>query len=382
MNAPPKYMRDFLTRLSNAGFESFLAGGCVRDLVMGLRPNDYDVATPALPEDIHKIFKKTYDTGVKHGTVTVLYRSKRVEVTTFRSEGGYIGHRRPEAVRFESDITADLSRRDFTMNAMALSKEGALFDPFGGICDISKKIIRAVGEPERRFDEDALRMLRALRFSAVLGFEIKPQTLAAIKKMAPLARSLSAERVRDELLKTLLSSRPQTIAHMVSLGLLDDYLPGGFDLSPIARLPKRAGVRLTALCLYSGSEPERLLRNLKFDNKTINTVSAALATAKDMPEDDYTLKRALGKHGAEALSIAAALSKKRKATALRRILASGECFSLEMLAVGGDDLAALGISPGRDMGRILEGLYDHALRHPEDNRREILEGMVKKDLGI
>ncbi|MBR1457252.1 MAG: tRNA nucleotidyltransferase, partial [Oscillospiraceae bacterium] len=250
---PPKYVRQVLVTLQSRGFAAYLVGGCVRDVLLGVRPNDWDVCTGALPEQVLALFPGSRPTGLRHGTVTVVLGSRQVEVTTFRTESGYADHRRPDAVSFVGDLTADLSRRDFTMNAIALSADGVLHDPFGGVEDIRRRLIRCVGVPTERFEEDALRMLRALRFSARLGFDIDLITLDAIREKAPLAALLAAERVRDELEKTLLSPAPETVFTMSDLGLLERYLlrplPPDVPLGRLRELPRRRGERWTALCV-------------------------------------------------------------------------------------------------------------------------------------
>ena len=193
---PPKYVINVMERLSRRGFEVYLVGGCVRDLIIGRRPCDWDVCTSALPEEVMSFFPRSRPTGIKHGTVTVISHGSPVEVTTFRSDGEYKDHRRPESVIFIGDLKSDLERRDFTINALAMPLSGEILDNFGGRKDIENKLIRCVGEPEKRFDEDALRMLRAFRFSAVLGFEIEQDTLDAIKIKAHLSKELAKERIR------------------------------------------------------------------------------------------------------------------------------------------------------------------------------------------
>ena len=189
--SPPKYVKHILITLQSRGHAAYLVGGCVRDMILGVHPQDWDICTSALPEQTLEIFPNTRPTGLKHGTVTVYVNSRSVEVTTFRSDGAYADHRHPTAVSFVGDLTTDLSRRDFTMNAIALPPDGLVVDPFGGVDDIKNRIIRCVGYPELRFEEDALRMFRALRFSARLGFTIEEKTLSAIEKKAPLAASLA-----------------------------------------------------------------------------------------------------------------------------------------------------------------------------------------------
>ena len=202
---PPKHVLQVLRSLKARGYVAYLVGGCVRDMVLGVHPNDWDICTSALPEQVLEVFPHARPTGIRHGTVTVDINSRHVEVTTFRSEGDYADHRHPSTVHFVGELTTDLSRRDFTMNAMALSPDGLLLDPYGGLEDIRRRCIRCVGEAPERFEEDALRMFRALRFSARLDFSIAEDTLAAISQKAPLASSLAAERVRDEVEKTLLT---------------------------------------------------------------------------------------------------------------------------------------------------------------------------------
>lgn len=202
---PPRYVRRVLNSLSSRGHIACLVGGCVRDMLLGVYPNDWDISTSALPEEVMELFPDTIPTGIKHGTVTVKQGSRRVEVTTFRRDGGYTDHRHPDEVSFVGDLTSDLSRRDFTINAMAVNPDGLITDLFGGIRDLRNGLIRCVGVPGVRFKEDALRMFRALRFSARLGFEIEEGTRMAIEKCAPLAADIAAERVGEELQKLLVS---------------------------------------------------------------------------------------------------------------------------------------------------------------------------------
>ena len=220
----PEYVLEILRRLTDAGFSAYAVGGCVRDTLMGRPPHDWDVATSASCVQVAALFEKTVPTGLPYGTVTVLLPGGQAEVTTFRRDGAYRNGRRPESVEFVSDLREDLSRRDFTVNAMAMDARGRLVDLFGGREDLARGVLRCVGEPERRFSEDALRMLRAVRFSAQLGFAVDPATLAALRRLAPLAEKLSAERVLAELQKTLLSPRPEAAALMIEYGLLGRFM--------------------------------------------------------------------------------------------------------------------------------------------------------------
>ncbi|MCR5566362.1 MAG: CCA tRNA nucleotidyltransferase [Clostridiales bacterium] len=201
----PANVSDLLTRLKGAGFSAYVVGGCVRDSLMGLEPHDWDVCTSALPEQMQSVFSglRTVETGLKHGTLTVVMDHVPYEVTTYRIDGDYTDHRHPDSVRFVDDLTQDLARRDFTVNAMAWSPDTGLADPFGGRRDLSAGLIRCVGEPEQRFEEDALRVLRALRFASVYGFAIEPATASALRAKAPDLKLVAGERVREELLKLL-----------------------------------------------------------------------------------------------------------------------------------------------------------------------------------
>lgn len=383
--SPPKYVKHILVTLQSRGHAAYLVGGCVRDMILGVQPQDWDVCTSALPEQTLEIFPGSRPTGLKHGTVTVCVNSRSVEVTTFRSDGSYADHRHPDAVSFVGDLTTDLSRRDFTMNAIALPPDGLVADPFGGLDDIRNKMIRCVGYPELRFEEDALRMFRALRFSARLGFEIEAETLAAIKKKAPLAASLAPERVRDEVEKILLTPSPETVYTLIELGLLDVFLikrmPEPWRLHRLKTLPRKAMPRWAALCCALEkfgciSSAEELLSALRLDSRTIRCCSdAALLVKKPKPADSVTWKRFLCQYGVDSVSCAAqcwdAFTGGSSMRELRMLLKSGECFSMKHLAVCGDDLLELGLR-GRELGDMLRFLLDYVMEYPANNRRELL----------
>lgn len=369
MKAPPKYVLNILCALDSAGHRAVLAGGCVRDSLLGRRPSDWDIASSASPEEVLALFPRCVPTGIKHGTVTVLSGGGSVEVTAFRAEGGYSDHRRPDSVSFGCPLEADLARRDLTVNAMAMDAAGEITDPFGGRDDLRRRLLRCVGEPERRFDEDALRMLRTVRFSAQLGFEIEPRTLEAIRALAHLASGLSAERVRDELLKTLRSPAPGLVWQLVDLGLLGACLAPGDASAPreaLDVLPIYA--RLAHFCrdLELGGyimSTDRFLAALRFDGETLRRTASAVEVLKSGSRD---WKRLLRDHGE-----AAVLAAHPKNRALRAVLRSGECWELSSLAIGGRELAALGYS-GPELGRELRRLLDHVIDYPADNRADIL----------
>ena len=383
--APPKYVRQVLRSLQARGHVAYLVGGCVRDMALGVRPHDWDICTGALPEQVMEVFPGALPTGLKHGTVTVRINSRSVEVTTFRSEENYADHRHPETVRFVGELTTDLSRRDFTINAMALSPDGLIMDPFGGLTDLEHRCIRCVGSPELRFEEDALRMFRALRFSARLDFTIEEATLAAIGKKAHLASALAAERIRDEVEKTLLTPRPETVGLMQHLGLLDGFLCARADALPelklLTKLPRKALDRWMALCVILRrrgliSSVEDFLTALRLDSRTIRccTDGAALLEGRK-PRGAPEWKRLLRRWGVDTVSCAArcrdALDGGSSSRELKSVLKSRECFSMKHLAVSGDDLTALGLK-GRELGEMLNFLLDYVIEYPENNRRELL----------
>ena len=375
MKAPPKYVLNILCALYSAGHRAVLAGGCVRDSLLGRRPSDWDIASSASPEEVLALFPRCVPTGIKHGTVTVLSGGGSVEVTAFRAEGGYSDHRRPDSVSFGCPLEADLARRDLTVNAMAMDAAGEITDPFGGRDDLRRRLLRCVGEPERRFDEDALRMLRTVRFSAQLGFEIEPRTLEAIRALAHLASGLSAERVRDELLKTLRSPAPGLVWQLVDLGLLGACLAPGDATAPreaLDVLPIYA--RLAHFCrgLELGGyimSTDRFLAALRFDGETLRRTASAVEVLKSGSRD---WKRLLRDHGE-----AAVLAAHPKTRAMRAVLRSGECWELSSLAIGGRELAALGYS-GPELGRELRRLLDHVIDYPADNRADILCKLVER----
>ncbi len=382
---PPKYVRQVLVTLQGRGYPAFLVGGCVRDMVLGVQPHDWDICTAALPEQILELFPGAKLTGGRTGTVTVRINSHLVEVTPFRSESRYTDHRHPDLVRFVADLTADLSRRDFTVNAMALSPDGLVSDPYGGVADLRRGVIRCVGEPERRFEEDALRMLRALRFSARLGFSIELFTMEAIREKAPLCAELAPERVREELEKMLLSPAPEKALEAVELGLLDRYL--------LKRLPKEVPEDLSALprkvpdrwvgyawllehygCAAGAGD---FLRALRLDKRSVHVAAQTAAILnRPLPESPREWKQCLRRSGIEASVCAARCADafslgEGTARAVKAVLKSGECFSLRQLAVTGEDLGALGLQ-GRSLGEMLNFLLDYVIDYPENNRRELL----------
>lgn len=364
---PPKYVIHILNTLERSGYEARLVGGCVRDTLLHRRPNDWDVATAAPPEAVTELFERTVPTGIRHGTVTVLYGGSACEVTTYRVEGAYSDHRRPDSVRFTSRLEEDLSRRDFTINAMAMDASLAITDPFGGREDLSRRLIRCVGDARERFTEDALRMLRAVRFAAQLDFALDSAALEAIAGCAPLCSALSPERVAAELRAVLASRDPDMVWLMADLGLLNAWLtPRKGERTHLGALPRCA--RLAHFCsdlsrCGSITSTDTFLRSLRMDTRSVKICSAA---AEILASGSRDYKRLLRDYGEDA--VLAAYPKSRR---LRAVLRSGECWSLASLAITGGELAALGYA-GRELGEELRRLLEHVIDCPEDNRSEIL----------
>ena len=364
---PPKYVIHILNTLERSGYEARLVGGCVRDTLLHRRPNDWDVATAAPPEAVTELFERTVPTGIRHGTVTVLYGGSACEVTTYRVEGAYSDHRRPDSVRFTSRLEEDLSRRDFTINAMAMDASLAITDPFGGREDLSRRLIRCVGDARERFTEDSLRMLRAVRFAAQLDFALDSAALEAIAGCAPLCSALSPERVAAELRAVLASRDPDMVWLMADLGLLNAWLtPREGERTHLGALPRCA--RLAHFCsdlsrCVSITSTDTFLRSLRMDTRSVKTCSAA---AEILASGSRDYKRLLRDYGEDA--VLAAYPKSRR---LRAVLRSGECWSLASLAITGGELAALGYA-GRELGEELRRLLEHVIDCPEDNRPEIL----------
>lgn len=353
-----------LRTLNEAGYPAYFVGGCVRDSLLGRPVHDWDVTTAARPEEIMALFPRCVPTGIAHGTVTVLWQETSFEVTTFRTEGAYSDGRHPDEVAFVADLSGDLARRDFTVNAMAMDADGAVTDLYGGRKDLEAGILRCVGDPVRRFQEDALRILRAVRFSAQLGFYIEPATARAMVTCAHLCEKLSAERVRDEMEKTLLSPRPADVLKMLDLGMLES-----FGLRPWTAgkwidtaEPERAA-RWTALKL---ALPELDLERLRLDGKTVRLCEAAAAAYVPLVTMPY-LKRLTAREGWEVADcVCRVAGEQDKMTELRQ---SGHCVTLEQLAVKGSDLKEL---RGPAVGAALRRMLDHVLDHPEDNERSRL----------
>lgn len=385
----PRAAEYIISALNKAGYEAYIVGGCVRDCLLGKQPKDWDITTSALPEQVKAVFSHTYDTGIEHGTVTVLIGKEGYEVTTYRIDGEYKDNRHPESVVFTNRLTGDLARRDFTMNAVAYSPAAGFVDEFGGIEDMRAGIIRAVREPSERFREDALRMMRALRFSAQLGFEIEKNTRAAIDENAHLIKNISMERVRDELLKLLLSDNPLKVYELKDTGIADYVLPDlsvmldenkAEIMSLLDRVEKTAVKRL-ALIMHKmdGKSLERFLRSLRLDNKTIKdtvTISSYISAAAD--NSPYGIRRLIcdtsEQMAADIIEMRGIVSGEDTSQVMRtlkEITDRGDCCSMAQLAVSGGDLKALGLN-GKELGAALKHCLDEVLKNPQNNNKEYL----------
>lgn len=359
----PEAICSILSTLSNAGEEAYVVGGCVRDMLLDRSINDWDITTSAKPEKVESLFEKTVPTGIAHGTVTVLESQTKAEVTTFRTDGEYKDHRHPEQVQFVASLEEDLSRRDFTVNAMAMDQQGLIVDLFGGREDLERKLIRCVGDAVTRFTEDALRMFRAYRFCAQLGFSLDPQIERAVQSCRTLSEKLSVERIRDEVEKILLSSKPETVHLLAENGLLSRFGVHAANRSvDLTELPCERLVRWSALFVLYPQLSNNVLRLDKYSQR----LAAQTAELWPTPYTRAGCKRIIAEYGSD---VAACYAKgKGHFTDYEAILASGECVQLSQLAVSGNDLPG----SGPLIGKTLHQMLLHVLEHPENNRKEFL----------
>ena len=390
----PRNVEKIITRLEAAGFETWLVGGCVRDILLSRKVNDWDIATSAKPENVIGIFEKTVPTGIKYGTVTVILDGSKAEVTTFRSESSYEDCRRPSNVIFGEDISADLSRRDFTINAMAYHPERGIFDPFCGQDDLENRLVRAVGEPDERFREDALRILRAFRFAAQLGFDVELLTLKAADRNAVLVEKVSCERIKSELERILLSERPSEATKLVDCGALDFLgLIPTLHTEILPKIPNVSAVRWAAflyLCTPSPHDPNgTILDRLRFDSRTRSVtlwLMAELEREQPLPIDAAGIKRRLSSGVlpeiyAKYLKLYHVLNGCDTTHILKTldtVIKSGEPYSVRMLAVNGSDIVSAGIGKGEECGRILKLLLEKTIENPALNSKNVLLQLAKE----
>lgn len=426
-------------KLYENGFEAYAVGGCVRDTILGREPKDWDITTSAKPNQVKALFDYTIDTGIEHGTVTVMLNHVGYEVTTYRIDGEYEDNRHPKEVIFTSNLVEDLKRRDFTINAMAYNEKEGLIDVFGGEQDLKDKLVRCVGIAEDRFGEDALRMLRAVRFAAQLGFEIVPETAQAIKKLAPTIEHVSAERIQVEMVKLLTSSHPEEIRTTYELGLTKVFLPefdvmmetpqvnkhhaysvGEHTIVSLQNVEPDKALRL-AILLHDVAKPvcetvdengqehyyghpeksaemtKAILRRLKFDNKTIDVCTQLIKYHDERPQiTEKSIRKAISKIGVETIPD---LLKVKRADCLgqsmyrreeklqyidefqkmyEQILEKEQCVQKKDMKINGRDLINIGMKPGKELGLVLDELFDMVIENPSLNTHEKLIELAHK----
>ena len=435
----PEKVEYIINTLEAAGYEAYTVGGCVRDSLLNREPDDWDITTSARPQQVKEVFSRTIDTGIQHGTVTVMMGKEGFEVTTYRIDGEYEDSRHPKEVIFTANLIEDLKRRDFTINAFAYNHRSGIVDAFDGMTDLKNGIIRCVGEAKERFTEDALRMMRAVRFSAQLGYAIEEKTKEAIVELAPNLKNISAERIQVELVKLLQSPHPDYLRVAYELGMTKVIMPefdkaietpqnnphhmynvGEHLLHTLLEVRPDRSLRIAAL-LHDIAKPDietkdkdgishfhghaeageekavAIMRRLKFDNDTINKVK------KYVKYHDYKIeatpravRRALNKIGKEYFKEVLELKQAdmlaqssyqreekednlRQVTALyKEILQKEECVSLKELAVTGKDIIELGVPQGKQLGAVLQILLEEVLENPQHNTRDYLLETVKQ----
>ena len=388
-----------IDNIRSHGYEAFIVGGCVRDAVLGRIPGDWDITTSAKPEQVKEIFGKTVDTGLKHGTVTIIKHGSGYEVTTYRIDGEYLDGRHPETVEFTPDLREDLKRRDFTINAMAYSHETGIVDEFEGMEDLKRRVIRCVGCAKDRFTEDALRILRAVRFAAQLDFVIEDETYKAIAEIAPNLVHVSKERIQVELTKLLLSDHPEKIWMVDATGIAEYVTPGFTEVferelesrnsrdplkecwAGIAALPADKSHRWAGFLRHMTAEQAvKILRGLKLDNDTIGNVKNMItAFQAPLAVDKVEIRRLLSRVTEYQFLGAMQLKKLDGDETVPGILQlfeeikeAGDCVSLKQLAVNGGDLLAKGLEKGKQIGDGLMYLLNLVLEKPELNKKDIL----------
>lgn len=409
--ALPKDVKHIIDVLMENGYEAYAVGGCVRDSILGRVPGDWDITTSALPMQVKGLFRRTVDTGIQHGTVTVMLGRNGYEVTTYRIDGKYEDSRHPESVEFTPKLEEDLKRRDFTINAMAYNDEHGIVDIFDGVGDLQRKIIRCVGNAHDRFDEDALRILRAVRFSAQLGFGIEENTARAAKELAVNLKRISSERIHTEFNKMLKSPHPDYFSVADAIGIMEIVLPeyhvmsaedkafvGALARECACQLPERYAAMLFMSGRYSEEGPadtaKRVLKRLKLDNDTINTASmllrfGMLEITDDEPRIRHIIYETGDKNILRILDFRVAYEKcigndiadvRRMYDICNMIFERGDCVSLKNLAITGKELIAMGVPAGRQMGEILNSLLMLVLDNPQFNDREQLSKEALKIL--
>lgn len=435
----PAKVHKIIDTLETAGYEAYAVGGCVRDSILGRKPDDWDITTSAKPEETKSLFPRTIDTGIRHGTVTVMLDKEGFEVTTYRIDGDYEDGRHPNNVTFTTSLEEDLRRRDFTINAMAYNESRGLVDLYGGLADMEAGVIRCVGDARERFTEDALRMMRAIRFSAQLGYRIDEDTQAAITALAPNLQKISAERIRTELVKLVVSPHPDHLRIAYETGITSQILPeldlcmetpqnnphhcytvGEHILHSMLAVEADKVLRLGMLfhdigkpqtmtvdeegITHNKNHPavgaemtREILRRLKFDNDTTDKVTKlVLYHDQEIAATKAGVRRALNRMGGEIFAMMFAVrradmgaqsdyQREEKMQSLayierlyREVKEQGDAVSLKDLAITGSDLIAQGMKPGKQVGAVLQELLNRVLEDPSCNTQEKLLEISKK----
>lgn len=379
----PQEIDYVLDILINNGHKAYVVGGCVRDLLCGKAPHDYDITTSATPDETQRLFKKTIATGIKHGTVTVIINGEQIEVTTFRTESGYNDSRHPESVDFVREVGDDLARRDFTVNAMCYNHKEGLIDLFNGKDDINNKVLRAVGTPETRFKEDALRILRLFRFAATLGFAIEKQTFNAAVKCAPLLKNISAERIFVELQKTANGSNPDIIRPLLDTDCLCDYSLKSADLNCISKLENKQDLRTFALLNIASYNLPQTLDNLKCSNSFKDyCIKMNCLTQNIINADKISIKKALNYADTNIISDVLLYYRDilnidilKHKSLLDEIIENDEPYKISHLDISGKDIMALGYN-GKQVGEKLDFLLNEVVKDSTLNKREKLLNLI------
>ncbi|MBO4462091.1 MAG: CCA tRNA nucleotidyltransferase [Lachnospiraceae bacterium] len=404
----PNDVSTIIEVLEQAGYEAYAVGGCVRDSLLNEEPKDYDITTSATPSEVKALFRRTIDTGIEHGTVTVRMSGVSYEVTTYRIDGEYEDFRHPKEVKFTGSLEEDLKRRDFTINAMAYNEKTGLVDLYGGEEDLKNRLIRCVGDPVQRFTEDALRMLRAVRFAAKLSFTIEDETFKAMKALHENLAHVSAERIYVELSKTLMSDNPEMIEDAYGAGLTGIFMPeldaffAGDKAEEVLRNLKKSDmnlqVRLAILLENVNTKDDEeagdmaydVLRRLKTDRFTFEMVKKLVALRTFILRDDrYEVRKFLARYGRElteyyikVLSVKGEkeneIAKKLKAT-VDAIYDANECVTVKDMALSGTDLIEMGFEKGTVIGDKLNLLFEAVLKDPSLNNREDLIRIAKQE---
>ena len=386
----PNYVKVIIDRLTDAGYEAYVVGGSLRDMLIGREPSDFDVTTSALPERILEIFSdmRTIPTGLQHGTVTVMSEGEPIEVTTFRTDGEYLDSRHPESVSFTSDICSDLARRDFTVNAIAYNNKRGLVDPFGGENDIKRCLLRAVGDPDTRMREDALRIMRALRFSAQLGFSIVEETLLSLGRTKEGLASISRERIGIETSKLVTSPFPyEPLFIMINSGIskyvLGDYIPSKKSIDCLPRLENDFALRFAALLWDCETASAReILSSLKYSNAQKSSVLSILSSRSyPLPTSEADIRRFIVTFKNESENAARLLCMLGGAPdsffdEIKSVNKTDFPRKISDLKINGNDLICLGIG-GKEIGKTLESLFEMSVCDPQINNREKLIEIIK-----